>query len=864
MILRIQITKRWIRQKFLQKSYWKEILALLVLLLSIVFFRSERKELHAIIPHLMHAKPLWSVAGFMITVFYILLQAGIYKKSFAAVNLPFQWNNAAELFLKRNFISVFLPAGGISSFAYTPSSLRKSGFTSTQMYQASALFAFAGLLTVLLAGFPVGLVLTLSDSKLKNGWIGLTSVTFLLVVLFYAIKAVKTKSKLSDWIASKFPSFVPVLNELLTATVNRRQFTGAVLYSFGVELCGVLHVYVAMLALNGQGSIGIAVIAYIVATSLMMLSPFLKGLGLVELSMVYILQRFGYPPAQALSITMLYRVFEFWTPLAAGFISFAWKGRQLFLRTAPAFLIFALGLINIVSAISSPVYTRMHLLKEYLPLSVIHASHLLVLFAGLTLLVTSASLFRGLRNAWIIALALSLISLIAHLTKALDYEEAFLAAVTALVLICTSSQYCIRSSNKWMQSGLRISVISFVAIGLFSFISLYLVDKKHFGTEFTWQQAIQYSLNCFLLTQDRNLHPVTRFGHELIWLTRVLCFSAWLFLLFVSIRLRISKPAVNDLCRQRAKALLEKFGNSSIDYFKIYHDKFFFFSEQYEAFLAYRLAGSFAIVLAEPVCCNEHKTGVLREFDEYCRKVGIKPAFYRVDETSLPLFDQVKKHKLLIGQEAVLDAQNFSLEGRSKKSLRNGLNNLEKNGYKVRVHSSPHSKAFISELKKVSNEWLMSFSKREIVFSQGMFEEKELQYHDIITVEDECGNIKAFLNIIPDYTSNECTYDMIRKTHDAPAGAMDALIIKLIDYAKAHKKPFINLGLVPMCGVDKPANTAEQIIKLAARTKRFQHYNGLKEFKEKYVTLWENKYLVYDNDFDLLQLPLALNRVMRP
>jgi phosphatidylglycerol lysyltransferase len=94
---------------------------------------------------------------------------------------------------------------------------------------------------------------------------------------------------------------------------------------------------------------------------------------------------------------------------------------------------------------------------------------------------------------------------------------------------------------------------------------------------------------------------------------------------------------------------------------------------------------------------------------------------------------------------------------------------------------------------------------------------------------------------------------------------MDALIVALIQYAKDHKKGYLNLGMVPMTGISKPDNVAEQILKVAAaKMKRFQHYHGLKEFKQKYATLWENRYLVYDNDFDLLQLPLALKNVMIP
>jgi phosphatidylglycerol lysyltransferase len=146
-----------------------------------------------------------------------------------------------------------------------------------------------------------------------------------------------------------------------------------------------------------------------------------------------------------------------------------------------------------------------------------------------------------------------------------------------------------------------------------------------------------------------------------------------------------------------------------------------------------------------------------------------------------------------------------------------------------------------------------------------MFDERELMQQDVIVVKDADGAIKAFLNIIPDYAEDECTYDLIRKTNDAPPAAMDALIIQLISYAKEHKQSYLNLGMVPMSGIAQPDNTAEQIIKLAAeKIKRFQHYKGLREFKEKYATLWENKYLVYDNDFDLLQLPLAISNVMKP
>src|SRR5580765_2260487 len=112
------------------------------------------------------------------------------------------------------------------------------------------------------------------------------------------------------------------------------------------------NLFIASKALGLQASLSASAIAYIVSVLVMIISPFLKGLGAVELSMVYLLSLYGYSPVIALSITILYRFFEFWLPLVAGFLSYAWKGRHIFARVFPAFLVFALGVINILSVIT--------------------------------------------------------------------------------------------------------------------------------------------------------------------------------------------------------------------------------------------------------------------------------------------------------------------------------------------------------------------------------------------------------------------------------------------------------------------------------------------------------------------------------
>ena len=853
-------------KSFSAKLYWREILAVLMILLAFIFFRSERKELLQIIPNIENADGRWLISGVCVTFIYILLQSGMYVSSFSSIGLSLKWLDAVELFLKRNFLSIFLPAGGVSALAYTPSQLRKRAYNKTQIHQASGLYAFAGLFTVFLVGFPVVILFALSANKhLESAWIGLILVVFILAGIIFMARSLKEKGKLYRFIENKFPKFAPIIDELFAANVNNKRYVGAILFSTGVEISGMFHLLIAMLALGLPASISVAAIAYMVSVILMVSSPFLRGLGAVEISIVYILEMYGYSTIQALSITVLYRVFEFWLPMVFGILAFAWRGRNLFIRIVPALLIFTLGLINIISVVTPPLRIRLKLIREFLPLGAINASNVLVLFIGLALLITSAFMFKGLKNAWRLALLLSILSLVGNLIKAFDYEEATVAAIIIIFLLLSQSQYKIRSSIKWIRLGLLSVMIVFLSVMVFGYVSFYFIDVKHFGIDFTWRQSLLYTMQIFLLGGGENLHPLTVFGHEFILLIRVLGFLTWGFLLFTLIKPFLKIEITNESSRERAKFLLGQYGNSSVDYFKISKDKLFFFSELHDAFVSYRIANGFAIVLEEPVCAEEHKMEVLEEFYKQCSRMGLKTAFYRVDENSMVWFNKLRKQKMIIGQEAILDAENFKLEGKDKKSLRNGLNSLQKKGYTTAVHKAPLENGLVIELKKISDEWLEAFDKEEQVFSQGMFDMKEIMQQDVITVKDAEGKIAAFLNIIPDYSPDECTYDLIRKTSEAPGGCMDALIIKMIEYAKENKLQYINLGLVPLTGITEPNSPAEQLIKFAGeKFKRFKHYHGLRDFKEKYATIWEDKFLVYETDYDLLQLPAALNKIMQP
>ena len=789
----------------------------------------------------------------------------MYVTSFRATHLNVSISDATVLFLKRNFLSVFLPAGGVSSLAYLPRNIRTKGYKSSKVHQASAIYGFVGLLTVMLVGIPLIAYAVLINKNFNDSWIGILVLAVILLGSYLVFISFRNKNSFYRFLDKKFPKFISSTDEIFNNDIDKRYFWITVLVSILIEFCGVFHLLIAMYAFGVPASFTAAAISYVASVLLMIISPFLRGLGAVEFSLTYILANFGYDHADGLGITLLYRFFEFWIPLVLGIVAYLWSGRKLFARILPVVMIFLLGIINILSVITPALTDRLHILKNYLPWELIHISKMITLISGVLLLVTSANLFRGYKRAWYFAVILTIFSIIFNLSKALDYEEALFSAFTLGLLWYTRKEYIFTTKAISLQRGFSWFLGIFTAILIFNYFSFYFISKSHFGIDFTKEEALYYTLYTFLLFKDSGLTPLTGFARDFQNLNYILGVISWLVLIlsFYRTHSRVEKDDQEN--HINAQNLVEEYGTSSLDYFKLTNEKQFYFSEEINGMVSFRTANGFAVVLEDPVCTEQNKTDLINEFDQYCSKNSLKTCYYRVGENGIVYFNPLKKQKLFIGQDAILDTETFSLTGKDKKTIRNGINAVEKAGYVTTIHYAPQNDDIIDQIQSVSDEWLREFDKKEIVFAEGMFDREVVKNQDLITIFDADGTCVAFLNIIPHCAPDECSYDMIRKTENAPNGSVDVLIVKLVEYAKSKNLKYINMGMTPMAGIQETSNTAEDILKFVyQRVGSFKHYQTLRNFKEKYADLWENKYLLYNNDFELLQIPTALNKVMKP
>jgi phosphatidylglycerol lysyltransferase len=841
------------------------ILTLFFIGIAIWFVKHEKGELQQVRHVLTTAR--WQVVliGTGLTAFYILLQGLMYKSAFASVHCKVPLGTTIMLFMRRNFISVFLPAGGVSSLAFFTGDIEKRAITRTQIHFASSVYAFVGILSVVIVAIPT-FIYALAEGSLVSGEVyALIATALLIVILYLAYRSLMTKGIIYRWLLKIAPVAEVFLEDLRNKKIKSKFFLLTVLCSVLIEAAGISLLYIAMYALHFNASLFAAVMAYIVSVIFMIVSPFLRGLGAVEVSMTFILIRFGYLNVEAIAITLLYRFFEFWLPLASGALSFLLKINRLLMRIVPAIMLFILGIINIISVLTPAIMTRLERLQNFLPMDAINASNYFVMVAGLFLLVTAAFMLKGLRSAWWYAVFLSILSIIGHLTKAVDYEEATVALIVLIVLISTRKEYYIRANPKLRSIGLQTALLSMLAVLLYGTIGFYFLDKKHFNIDFSILESIRYTLRYYFLLGSPDLVTADNFAKHFLLSINISGFMSIAFIIYAFIRPYVMKKTPSEEEMTRAKSLIQQFGKSGMDYFKTYNDKTIYAPLHLNAFIAYRVAGNYAVALEDPVAdSRQQMMQCIAAFDKYCYESGLKSIYYRVPEESLEIYEELGKKNLFLGQEGVIGLESFTLSGTDRKTLRHSINRVTESGYKATIQDPPIKDGLLQKIKSVSDEWLENSGRSEIIFSQGIFDWEELKKQTLITVENPEEKIVAFLNIIPDYAKGETTYDLLRKSGDAPNGTTEFLIIKLCEYSKSLNFRYVNLGFAPMSGLDDPHTFPEKSMRFAyEKIRSFYHYKGLREFKERFFPVWFNKYLIYDHDYDLLQMPVVLAKVIK-
>lgn len=312
--LNLQSMKKW-------KIIFQFVLAITLLGLAVYFIQTQQFELERIVEHLAHADLTMVGIGLIFTAVLIGCHAALYFYSFRAIHKEVKYIELIDLFLKRNVISVLLPAGGFTSLSFFSKGLKRKGLSSEQIYLASYLYATIGLISVVLVGIPfIGIMYFVGhlDYTLLIGLIVLILFLIVLILLFYSVWKQKW---MYSFLVNKSPKLEQTINRIVEERFRLKPLIWALVASVFIEIIGVIHMYISLEAIGVEPDIVACILAYIAMIILLLASPFLRGMGAIEVSMTFILMKYGYTASESAASTLLFRFFEFWVLLALGIVA---------------------------------------------------------------------------------------------------------------------------------------------------------------------------------------------------------------------------------------------------------------------------------------------------------------------------------------------------------------------------------------------------------------------------------------------------------------------------------------------------------------------------------------------------------------
>ena len=629
-------------------------------------------------------------------------------------------------------------------------------------------------------------------------------------------------------------------------------------FAFLTSQClGFLSLLAIFAAFNLPVFSTIPLLTYVVSVMFTIVSPTPQGVGIVEGAMSVVATAQGLAGPVATTVTLVYRLLSFWLPLLVGITllrrtrSFAGTFRPLsrewVVRTV-AILTAITGGVSAVSAIRPALANRLLDVLEFVPLSVTHEARIAAAVFGLILMLLAFGLWRRKRTAWILTIVVLLATIISHLVKGFDYEEAGITALLTTFLIRERKEFYALSDEPTYQQGIQVGIMGAIFTLVYGVTGLYLLDSR-FLIHFSLVEAVKQTFALSFYLRNPAVLNHTHHGHFFANSLYAVATTSLLITIASFLRPALLRHGTTSQERLTAAKLTAEFGKVALAEIALLPDKTYLFPSP-NCFVAYAVRGWSAIALGDPVGPGDAIPPAIHAFQQHCERHDWEPCFYQVTEKYLEFYATHGFKYIKIGHEGYVDLTTFTLEGSDMKNVRNSTNRLNREGYTAEVVHPPHTSVLLASLRRVSNQWLSAAKGREKQFSLGWFDEVLLQNQSILVVRSAEGEIIAFTTLLTHYRPNELSFDLMRYGHSAPNGTMDFLFVQLMLWAGAAGYERLSLGLSPLAGVGEHPED-HQFEKLQRlffqRINQFYNFQGLHRYKEKFSPSWEPRYLIYPN-----------------
>lgn len=554
-------------------------------------------------------------------------------------------------------------------------------------------------------------------------------------------------------------------------------------------------------------------------------------------------------------------------------------------RRGAAFAIWYLRVVSFVNFLSAVWVTfgqdlRRHNTENYFTPYLLTAGF----SSGVVALFLAVTMRRRKRAAWIVNMVLSgltllLFAAVIGFPEVRRYPQNWISlALTAafvLALVLGRREFYAKGDRSNPKLAALVAVGGLLVTSLIAAGLVTLTNTAHDEHRSTFLDRWRYgALRLVSVAADDSRYPgITTPG----WVNVVINILSTLLLIavvYAAFRARRAVDPITPEDEAALRALLGRHGErDSLGYFALRREKSVVWSPTGKAAVAYRVVGGVSLASGDPIGDPEAWPGAIGPWLAEARAHGWIPAAMGVSEEGGTIYARHGLDALELGDEAIVETGEFTLEGRAMRTVRQAYNRVKRAGYEVTVRRHADiPEAEMAELVRRADDWRDGATERGFSMALGRLGDPAdgqcvmLECRDAPSAEGGGpGALRAVLSFVP-WGPHGLSLDLMRRDRDAENGLMEFMVIELLQRAEKIGVTQVSLNFAMFRSVFERGSRlgAGPVLRLwrslLSFFSRWWQIESLYRANAKYRPIWEPRYLLFEKSADLPRIGIAAGR----
>jgi lysyl-tRNA synthetase, class II len=366
-----------------------------------------------------------------------------------------------------------------------------------------------------------------------------------------------------------------------------------------------------------------------------------------------------------------------------------------------------------------------------------------------------------------------------------------------------------------------------------------------------------------LVPNDADLLTITP-PHWVGVVINIMSTLLFLLVLFVAFRSPRGRELLGERDEERLRALLDRYGErDSLGYFALRRDKSVIWSPSGKSAIAYRVLGGVTLASGDPIGDPEAWPGAIEAWLAEARQHAWVPAVMGASEEAGTVYARHGLDALELGDEALVETADFTLDGRAMRTVRQAYNRVKRSGCTVRIRRHADIPAEeMDALVERADHWRDGGTERGFSMALGRLGDPADGRCVMVECHDGQGTPRALLSFVP-WGPHGLSLDLMRRDRGADNGLIEFMVIELVQRAEEVGVRQVSLNFAMFRSVFERGSRlgAGPVLRLwhslLTFFSRWWQIESLYRANAKFRPIWEPRYVLFGKSSELPRIGLA-------